>query len=368
MAGWGTIVARVAIVSLALAANAGAQAVPATRDPVLAAFDRAVLAARARSERLRARDTADGDARERHPVRTASWLAEWRRAADGPRRQALAAAVLLHADTLQLDSATAQALGASLDPTSTAWTLAWAHYADAAGAALRLAGWRALPSERASVNAAFRARWLSALDSVVTRADAHPSARFDALVRATRVRGRREGVRAAQAGIAQLTREFPREHDTEITIAAYGTARPTGVGRVAPAFRVRSLDGGTMLTRDSLAGRVVLLDFWATWCAPCIEELPNIARVWSRHRGEGFEVLSVSLDLHAGLVARFRRTHPMPWRHGFASILDVLPVVFGVTRVPRAILLGRDGTILAMDDDLRGSALEETVRAALAAP
>ncbi len=346
------------------AAHAGAQT-PTPR--ALAALEREVLATRDAAERTRARDTADGDARLRHPVRIARWLAAWRATSDPALRQALAAAVLLHADTLQLDSATARVVGATLDPTSPAWSLRYAHYADAVGAALRLATARRLSAERAGANDAFRVRWMAALDSVLVRADADPSARFSTLVRAARVRGRREGVAAAAPYLARLEREFPKEHDTEMTLAAYGAARATRVGAHAPDFRVRALDGRRVITRDSFAGRVVLLDVWATWCAPCIAEMPTIARTYARHHAAGFDVLSVSMDTHAGLVARFRATrHPMPWQHAFATLLDDLPMVFGVTQVPRAILLGRDGTILALDDELRGDALEETVRAALA--
>ncbi|MBI3790892.1 MAG: TlpA family protein disulfide reductase [Gemmatimonadetes bacterium] len=231
---------------------------------------------------------------------------------------------------------------------------------------MRLASARSLGAERAGANDAFRARWLAALDSVLARDDAHPAARLSVLVRAARLRARREGVRAARANLRQLAQEFPREHDAQVTLAAYGPGGGARVGRVAPPFRARTFDGTGIITRESLAGRVVLLDFWATWCAPCMAELPVIARTWARHKAEGFDVLSVSFDQHPGLVTRFRRTTPMPWQHAFSTIVDDLAVAFGVTQVPRAVLLGRDGTILAMDDDLRGDALEETVRAALA--
>lgn len=350
----------------------GSTASTAAQARALADLERAVLAARDTADRARARDTTDGDAKLRHPVRIRRWLASWRGATDATdatHRQALAAAVLLNADSAQLDSSTAYALGASLDPTSAAWALRYAHHADAIGAALRLANARTLTPERASANEAFRTRWLAALDSVIARPDAHPAARFHALVRAARVRGRREGALAAAPYLALLQHEYPREHDTEITRAAYGAGRATAIGRVAPDFHVRSLDGRRIITRDSLRARVVLIDIWATWCAPCIAELPNIARAHARHHAEGFDVLSVSMDTHAGLVARFRaRRHPMPWQHAFSTLLDDLPVVFGIRQVPRAILLGRDGTILSMDDDLRGDALEESVRAALARP
>ena len=330
---------------------------------------REVVAVRALAERRRVADTADGDARARHPVHITRWLVRWRRTPSGDLRQALAAAVLADADTTQLDSATARAIGETLDPSSRVWSLPVAHFADAVGAVLRLAAFRDLGPERSSVNDAYRGRWLAALDSALARPDATPDARRQSLVRAARLRGRRESLAAARPYIDRLITEFPREHDAEVTIAAYGEAGTVRVGARSPDFRVRSLDGRSVITAASFAGRVVLIDVWATWCGPCITEMPVIERVWRRHRAEGFEVLSVSMDRQPGHVTRFRAVrHPMPWRHGFATLLDDLPVVFGVKQVPRAILLGRDGTIVAMDHDLRGDALEATVRAALATP
>ncbi|MBI3790891.1 MAG: hypothetical protein HY275_08430 [Gemmatimonadetes bacterium] len=105
------------------AAAIGARVITRPTDAALLRLDHAVSTARDAAARARVRDTADGDARLRHPVRIAPWLAEWRRTPEGALRQALAAAVLQHADTVQLDSLTARALGASLDPASDAWAL-----------------------------------------------------------------------------------------------------------------------------------------------------------------------------------------------------------------------------------------------------
>jgi thiol-disulfide isomerase/thioredoxin len=355
------VMAVVALVALC-AAPARAQG-----DDAVQRLGREVAAARDAAWRARLADTADGDAALRHPVRVAAWLSRWTRTADGPLRQALAAAVLLHADTAQLDSATAERVGASLDATSPAWAQSWAPYADALGAALRLSTARAYAAERASVNAPYRARWLAALDQVIARADAHPAVRRSALVRAARVRARREGAAAARATLEQLAREFPSDPDAVLTLAAYGPGGGARVGRLAPPFTLRTLDGRGTITRDALAGRVVLLDFWATWCAPCRAELPVIARALARHRTQGFDVVSVSFDRHPGLVERFMRTTPMPWRHAWATLLDDAAVAFAITQVPRAVLLGRDGTVLAMDEELRGDALEATLARVLAA-
>ena len=79
------------------------------------------------------------------------------------------------------------------------------------------------------------------------------------------------------------------------------------VGDQAPNFVATTLDGSPV-TPGALRGKVVLLDFWATWCAPCIVELPNIKRMHERYGSDGeFVVVGISLDDSAGVVSDFVR-------------------------------------------------------------
>ena len=65
--------------------------------------------------------------------------------------------------------------------------------------------------------------------------------------------------------------------------------------RPAPAFVVESLDGNDMALAD-LKGKVVLVDFWATWCKPCLETMPKLQKLYNKYSGEAFEVLGVSIE------------------------------------------------------------------------
>jgi thiol-disulfide isomerase/thioredoxin len=108
-----------------------------------------------------------------------------------------------------------------------------------------------------------------------------------------------------------------------------------------------------------------MLDFWATWCGPCISEMPYMQKAFEKYSAEGFTILSLSFDLARDDVEKFRSEGdwPMPWLHVFVEQGAESEFATGmdVVNIPRAILIGRDGTILATNESLRGERLDETL-------
>ncbi|HEX2123146.1 MAG TPA: redoxin domain-containing protein [Thermoanaerobaculia bacterium] len=117
----------------------------------------------------------------------------------------------------------------------------------------------------------------------------------------------------------------------------------TDEGKPAPAFRLTTFDGKPV-SLDDYRGRVVLLDFWATFCPPCVAALPELQALYDAHAARGLVVLGVTVDDRAALVSkattRAKVTYP---------ILQATPEVWNaykVTALPAIILVGRDGNIV----------------------
>jgi thiol-disulfide isomerase/thioredoxin len=148
------------------------------------------------------------------------------------------------------------------------------------------------------------------------------------------------------------------------------TAEPTSpwVNKVSPKFSFRPLAPGGDITSESLRGKVVLLDFWATWCGPCLQIMPLVSELSKKHKDAGLVVIGVSTE-PSTTVAQFRDTRLDP---GYELVTDPngkASMVYGVTSLPTTILIGRDGKIrhyeVGADPDGGISDLEEAVVKAL---
>lgn len=138
------------------------------------------------------------------------------------------------------------------------------------------------------------------------------------------------------------------------------------VGKPAPDFEAKDLNGETFRL-DSLRGKYVLVDFWATWCAPCLAELPRLKAAAATYKARGFEVVGVSLDDTKSAVADFVKTRGIPWRqlHNASCGADLVEA-FGVGTIPATFLIDPRGTIVRLE--LRGAALDQALTRLVAAP
>jgi len=115
--------------------------------------------------------------------------------------------------------------------------------------------------------------------------------------------------------------------------------------KLAPAFQITSIDG-QHITMDSLQGKVVLIDFWATWCGPCREALPHMQSIVKKFAGQPFVALSISLDSDESKWRAFVAKNEMTWMRardgGFAGRISAL---FSVNAIPATFSIDADGVV-----------------------
>lgn len=127
-------------------------------------------------------------------------------------------------------------------------------------------------------------------------------------------------------------------------------------GRQFPDFEEKDINGKP-LAISNYKGKVVLVDFWATWCMPCVLEMPKIQEAYKKYHDKGFEVVGVSLDQDKEHLEQFLKQKGIPWPQFFdgQGWTNKLAVKYGVEQTPTGYLLDRTGKIIGKptpQDDL----------------
>ena len=135
-------------------------------------------------------------------------------------------------------------------------------------------------------------------------------------------------------------------------------------GAVFPDFTEKDVSGRP-LSVARYRGKVVLLDFWATWCPPCRAEMPNVVSAYAQFHDKGLVVIGVSLDQDKDKLLDFIKANNMTWPQYFDGLgwENKLANQYGIESIPATILIDGQGKIIARD--LRGEELKDAVTKAL---
>lgn len=132
--------------------------------------------------------------------------------------------------------------------------------------------------------------------------------------------------------------------------------KKTAIGAVAPDFTMNDTEGKPVAL-SSFKGKVVLVDFWASWCGPCRQENPNVVNLYKQYHGKGFEILGVSLDRGKDEWLKAIKDDNLTWTHvsDLQFWQNAAARLYGVNSIPQSYLLDKDGKIIGKG--LRGEQL-----------
>ena len=145
----------------------------------------------------------------------------------------------------------------------------------------------------------------------------------------------------------KMEKELPNSLYTKNLVSLAANIGPTVEGAIAPEISLKTPEG-EILALSSLRGKVVLIDFWASWCGPCRKENPNVKKIYEKYKDQGFEIYAVSLDNNEAQWKGAIAKDGLAWKH-VSELLGWKGAVsraYGVGSIPQTFLLDKEGRIV----------------------
>lgn len=155
-----------------------------------------------------------------------------------------------------------------------------------------------------------------------------------------------------------LNKKYPNDNNVKMFHTIVTSALATAIGQPAPEIKLAS-PAGEEMALSSLKGKVVLIDFWASWCGPCRKEMPNVVKAYAKFKAKGFEIFGVSLDSDKDRWVEAIAKDGITW----PQVSDLqkwgseVVRLYNIQGIPYTVLLDKEGKIIAKN--LRGEELEK---------
>jgi len=162
--------------------------------------------------------------------------------------------------------------------------------------------------------------------------------------------------------VSKLEKEYSYSAHVEQLVKKRNQIITTAVGQKSPEINLPGVSNKS-IALSSLKGKIVLIDFWASWCGPCRKENPNVVRLYNEYKDKGFDIYSVSLDKNKEAWIKAIEMDKLTWASHVSDLLQwsssVVPQ-FGIEGIPFTLLIDREGKIIAKG--LRGQQLEDKLK------
>jgi thiol-disulfide isomerase/thioredoxin len=204
-------------------------------------------------------------------------------------------------------------------------------------------------------------QWLNNPDLVTTVGQAAElDQRIDAYLRKNPAEPRVRSLQLARAGLLLrvdkqkgigLLETLSRDEDSKLASAAKAKLADIELIGKPLDLKFTSTQGNAVNLQNDFHGKVVLIDFWASWCPDCIRELPSVQKIYAKYKDKGFAILGISLDKDENALANFVARKLIPWPQFFdgKGWDNEISTRFGISSIPAMWLIDQDGRVVTTD-------------------
>jgi len=159
--------------------------------------------------------------------------------------------------------------------------------------------------------------------------------------------------------LGRLLSEYPYDNDVQVMKLIYSENNRIKTNKKIPDFEIKDIESNRIITNIDLFGKYTLLDFWSTYCSPCISEFAFFNDAFKKYKDKNFQIITISFDKDIKKVKAFLSKKNIPWTNAFETdgFTSEIAKKFEVIGLPKPLLINKDGIIIAEGHEIRGKNL-----------